>query len=69
MTGQDPGRWVDRMIGWCFGVLLATIALYCAVKLIEDILPALVVVIGTLTLITVVVGAGIVVFRTIRNRW
>ena len=65
---QDPGGWVDRMIGWCFGILFAVIALYCAVRLIESILPTLIVVIGILALIATVIG-GIVVFSTWRNRW
>ncbi|WP_068182378.1 hypothetical protein [Mycobacterium sp. UM_CSW] len=69
MNSSGPGHFVDRLIGWCFSILAAAIALYCAVKLLADILPALVVVVGALTLISLVVGAGIVVFRTIRNRW
>jgi hypothetical protein len=60
--------WPDRLIGWCFGILLATIALYCAVKLIEAILPALIVIIGVLAIIALIIGA-IVVFSTSRNRW
>ena len=60
---------MDRAISWCFGVLLATIALYCAVKLIEAVVPALVVIVGTLTLISLALGVGIIVFRTLRNRW
>lgn len=65
---QDPGGWVDRMIGWCFGILLGVIALYCAARLIESILPTLIIVIGVLALIGLVIGAG-VVFSTWRNRW
>lgn len=65
---QDPGSWVDRTIGWCFGILLGVIALYCAVSLIETILPALMVIIGVLVLIGLVVGV-VVVINTWRNRW
>jgi hypothetical protein len=67
-VSQDPGGWVDRMIGWCFSILFGVIALYCAVRLIESILPTLIVVIGILALIAAVIG-GIVVFSTWRNRW
>jgi hypothetical protein len=67
MTGE-PGRWMDKVIGWCFGILCGVIALYCAVKLIESILPALIVIIGILALIAAVIGVG-VVFSTWRNRW
>ena len=65
---QDPGSWVDRMIGWCFGILLGVIALYCAVSLIESILPTLMVIIGVLALIGLAV-AVVVVINTWRNRW
>lgn len=62
------GGWFNRLIGWCFGILLAVIALYCAVRLIESIAPALVVIVGILTLIAAVIG-GFVVFFTLKNRW
>lgn len=65
---QDPGRWLDRVIGWCVGVLLGVIALYCAVRLIESILPTLLVIIGVLTLAGLIIGV-LVVFSTLRNRW
>jgi hypothetical protein len=67
-VSQDPGSWVDRMIGWCFGILLGVIALYCAVSLIESILPTLMVIVGVLALIGLVVGV-VVVINTWRNRW
>lgn len=65
---NSGGGWLDRLIGWCFGILVGAIALYCAVRLIESILPALVVIIGVLTLVGVII-AVIVVFNTSRNRW
>lgn len=65
---QEPSRWMDRLIGWCFGILLGVIALYCAVRLIESILPTLIVVIGILALIAAAFGA-VVVFSTWRKRW
>lgn len=64
----NPGGWVDRVVGWCFGILLAVIALYCAVRLIESILPTLIVTIGILALVGFVIGV-IVVISTWRNRW
>jgi hypothetical protein len=67
-VSPNPGGWVDRIIGWCFGVLLGVIALYCAVRLIESILPTLIVIIGILALLAAVIGVG-VVFSTWRNRW
>ena len=62
------GGWIDRLIGACIGLLVAAVALYCAVRLIEAVLPALLVVVGVLGIIGLVVG-GIVVFRTWRDRW
>lgn len=68
MNGTNPGRWMDRLIGWCFGILIAVIALYCAVSLIESILPTLIVIVGVLAVIGLVVGM-VVVINTWRNRW
>lgn len=68
MSGEGPSRWMDQIVSWCLGILFAAIALYCAVKLIEAILPALIVTIGMLAILGLVVG-GIVVFRACRNRW
>ncbi|WP_421874691.1 hypothetical protein [Mycolicibacterium wolinskyi] len=65
---QDPGSWVDRMIGWCLGILFGVVALYCAFSLIESILPTLIVIIGVLALIGLAIGA-VVVINTWRNRW
>jgi hypothetical protein len=67
-VNTDPGRWVDRIIGWCFGILLAVIALYCAVALIEAMLPTLIIIVGAITIVGLIVGA-IVVIRTWCNRW
>lgn len=65
---QDPGGWVDRMIGWCFSILLGVIALYCAVRLIESILPTLIVIGGVVAIVGLLIGV-IVVIRTCRDRW
>lgn len=65
---NSGGSWIDRLIGWCFSVLLGAIALYCAGRLVEAVLPTLIVIVGVLAVIGVVVG-GLVVFRTWRDRW
>ena len=62
-----PGRFTDRLVGWCFGILGAVIALYCAVKLLEAIWLALVVIIGIVALLALIIR--IVVYFTSRNRW
>ncbi|MCV6999584.1 hypothetical protein [Mycolicibacterium alvei] len=58
-------NWIDRAIGWCFGILLGVITLTCAVQLITAMLPALVIIIGLAGLVYV----GSVVISTLRNRW
>lgn len=65
---QDPSQWMDKIIGWCFGALLGVIALYCAVRLLESILPTLIVIIGIAALIAVALGV-VVVISTWRNKW
>ncbi|WP_018599355.1 hypothetical protein [Mycobacterium sp. 155] len=64
----NPGGWVDRLIGRCFGILAFAIALYCAVRLVESILPTLIVIIGILAFIAAAIGV-LVVISTWRNRW
>lgn len=68
MSGGGGGGLIDRLIGAAVGVLVAAFALYCAVRLIEVVLPTLLVVVGVLGLIGAVVG-GIVVMRTWKERW
>lgn len=52
----NPGGWIDRIIGWCFGILFGVIALYCAVALIEAMLPTLIAIIGIMALVGLVIG-------------
>lgn len=59
---------MDKVTGWCFGILLGVIALYCAVRLLESILPTLIVIIGILALIAAVIGVFVVI-KTMRNNW
>jgi hypothetical protein len=63
----NGSKWVDRLTSWCFSILAATIALYCAVKLIEAIWSALLVIVGIAAIIALIVR--IVVYFTSRNSW
>ena len=65
---QEPSKWMDKIIGWCFGALMGVIALYCAVQLIQSILPTLIVITGIVALIAAVIGVFVVI-STWRNRW
>ena len=67
MNGSDPGRWIDQLIGMCFRILLAVIALYCAVKVLEAIWPALIVIVGIGAIIVLIIR--VVVYFTSRNTW
>jgi hypothetical protein len=67
VSGGGPGL-IDRLIGACVGLLVASFALNCAVSLIESVLPTLIVIVGIVALVGMVIGA-IVVFRTWRSRW
>nr|WP_090344904.1 hypothetical protein [Mycolicibacterium malmesburyense]CRL76777.1 hypothetical protein CPGR_04087 [Mycolicibacterium malmesburyense] len=67
MSGESPSRWMDRLIGWCFGILGAVIALYCAVKVLEAIWPALVMTVGAVALIALIIRT--VVYYTSKNSW
>jgi uncharacterized membrane protein YozB (DUF420 family) len=62
------GQWLDKLIGSCFGILLAAIALNCAVAIIKPILPTLIAIVGVLAILALLVGV-IVVIRTWRGRW
>lgn len=67
MTGSNPGTWINRIVGWCFGLLAAALALYCAVKVLEAIWPALVAIVGIAVFVLVIYR--IVVHFTSRNLW
>lgn len=62
---MKQNNWVDRAIGWRFGILLGVIALSLAVQLLTSMAPALVVIIGLVALVYV----AYVVISTLRNRW
>ena len=60
--------WIDRLINACFGLLVASLLLYWTVHLLQSVLPALIVVGGTIGLVALLFGI-VVVIRTWRNRW
>lgn len=60
MSPPDPGSWLDRVIGWSFGLLLVAAILYGAVKLLEAVLPTLLLILG---------GAGIAAGVVMAVRW
>lgn len=64
MNDRDPARWLDRLVGACFGVLLGAMALYGAVQVISSVWLPLTIGVGT------VVGIGALVWLGVwRSRW
>ncbi len=51
--GETP--MVDRLVGACLAVLLASIAIYCAAQIIQSIWPVLVTITGVIALVWVVI--------------
>jgi hypothetical protein len=68
VSDNNPSSWIDRCVGWCVSILFGTVVLYCALALLEAMLPTLIVILGAIGIVGFIVG-GIVVFRTVRNRW
>lgn len=64
---MNGSKWTDRLTSWCFSILVATIALYCAVKVLEVMWPALIVIVGAAAIIALIIR--IVVYYTSRNSW
>lgn len=62
---DSPTGLVDKLVKACFGILVATIALSCAMSVLKSTLPILIPVVGGGAL----VWLGIVVFRTWREKW
>ena len=65
MSNSDPRSWLDRFVGSALGLLLASIAVFVAVRLIEAVWIALVVI------ASVAVGVGVAVATLSRRnrRW
>lgn len=65
MYGSNPRGWLDGLFGLCFSLLLAAIAVHVAVRLIEAVWPALLVILGIGTLL----ATGLAVLRRRDRRW
>lgn len=46
MSSSNFRSWLDSLFGLCFGLLLAAVAAYAAVQLIEAVWPVLLLVVG-----------------------
>lgn len=65
MSTSDPKSWGDQIVGFGMGCLIAAVALYCAVSVIEAIWPILVIIIN----VVAIVAAVIAIVRWRQSRW
>jgi hypothetical protein len=65
MYGSNPRSWLDGLVGLCFGLLLAAIAVHVAVRLIEAVWPVLLLILG----IGAVLAAGVALLRRRDRGW
>jgi hypothetical protein len=65
MSNSDPRSWLDRAVGACFAVLVGAAAIYIAVRLIEAVWNALLVIL----LVGGLVALGVIALRTRSRGW
>jgi hypothetical protein len=65
MRGTDPQSWLDRAVHTCFALLIAAVAVYIAVRLIEAIFPVL----ALLVLGGLLISGVVWWFRAHLNGW
>ncbi|MDF3316415.1 hypothetical protein [Rhodococcus sp. C3V] len=65
MSNESTGL-VERVVAGCFRILLAVIALYLAVTLVQSIWPWLLLIGGIISVVGII---AVVVIRATRNRW
>ncbi len=63
MSNSDPRSWLDRLVGAALGMLIASVALLLAVRLIEAVWLTLVVIAGVIGVI-----AGLLAILRRRDR-
>lgn len=65
MSSSNPRSWLDGLLGLCLTLLLAAIAVHVAVRLIEAVWPALVLILG----IGALLAAGVALLRRGDRGW
>lgn len=58
----DPSHWISRLTGWCFSILAAAVALWCAVRLVCAMWPTLATIVGIAAILVVIIR--VVVYYT-----
>lgn len=64
MSG-DPRSWLDRAVGVCLAILVGAVALFVAIRLIEAVATALLIILGAALLVAI----GIAVLRARNRGW
>ena len=65
MATSDPRSWLDKAVGVCLAVLVGAGALFIAVKLIEAVATALIVIVS----VGLFVAFGVAVIRARNRGW
>lgn len=65
MYGSNPRGLMDGLVGLCFGLLLAAIAVHVAVGLIEAVWPVLMLILG----VGLLLAAGVALLRRRDRGW
>ncbi|WP_285728217.1 hypothetical protein [Psychromicrobium xiongbiense] len=65
MSEQSPKSLFDRLIGLCLSLLVGAVALWCAVQVVQSILPFIIIGVGLIAL----VWAGWILSRFLRDRF
>lgn len=65
MANSDPRSWLDKAVGVCLGILVGAAAIYIAVRLVQAVWTALLVIIG----IGLFIGLSVALLRTRGRGW
>jgi hypothetical protein len=65
MSPSDRRGWLDRAVGVCLTILVGAAAVYIAVRLIEAVWNALLVIVGVLLFVAV----GVAIMRSRNQGW
>jgi hypothetical protein len=57
MSNSDPRSWIDRFVGVCLSLLIGATAVYVAVRLIEAVWSALLVIISVGVFVALAIAA------------
>jgi hypothetical protein len=65
MPSADPRNWLDRLISLCLSLLVGAVAVFIAVKLIEAVWTALLVILG----VSAFLAIAVCILRARKRGW